>query len=141
MINKEPSILLVDDDSLVANALARMLRAKHYHVSICHDPKQALEFCDKFHFDLIITDQRMPVMDGTEFARLAKRKQSEVRVILISGYSDICKVNEACELGVVHYYVSKPWDNRKLIEVIDDQLLLADMRDSLQQEFKITAVA
>ncbi len=140
MLDKKTSILLVDDDSLVANSLARMLRAKRYNVSICHDPARALAFCDKFQFDLIITDQRMPLMDGTEFARLARRKQPYTRVVLISGYSDTCKVEEACDSGVVHHYVSKPWDNTKLIEVIDEQLLIAELRDSFQQDFRAIAM-
>jgi CheY-like chemotaxis protein len=109
----EPNtILLVDDDSLVANSLARLLRTKGYDVSICPDPKAALVICKKRTFDLIITDQHMPVMYGTEFAQQAKKLQPAARIILISSYSDFEQV-------------LKPWDNSNLLKVVDEQLQLS----------------
>ena len=109
----EPNtILLVDDDSLVANSLARLLRTKGYDVSMCPDPKAALVICKKRTFDLIITDQHMPVMYGTEFAQQAKKLQPAARIILISSYSDFEQV-------------LKPWDNSDLLKVVDEQLQLS----------------
>lgn len=116
------SILLIDDDLLVANSLARMLRHRNYDVSICPDPQSALTFCDKMKFDLIITDQRMPVMNGTDFAVLAKARQPWVRVLLISGYSDEEKVEQALSGGYIHQHVRKPWDNLQLLALIEEQL-------------------
>ena len=122
MSNKAVSILLVDDDKLVASSLARMLRSNRYEVSISPDPKHALAFCEKIKFDLVITDQRMPVMDGTEFAAAVKNLQPEAKVILVSGYSDAAKVSDALSNNVIEEYVGKPWDNRKLLELVERQL-------------------
>lgn len=119
------TILLVDDDSLVANSLGRLLRAKGYDVSISPDPKAALALCKKRTFDLIITDQRMPVMYGTEFAVEAKKLQPAARVILISGYSDHEKVINAFNMDAINQHVLKPWDNHNLLEVVDEQLHLS----------------
>ena len=55
MNSKGYSILLVDDDTLVANSLARLLRMRGYDVSICPDPKAALDLCKRLSFDLIIS--------------------------------------------------------------------------------------
>lgn len=131
MSKTKKSILLIDDDKLVANSLARMLRGKKYDVSICPDPNQALSFCAKLTFDLIITDQRMPVMDGTEFAAMAKRLQPQARVILISGYSDQQKVSEALNQDVVHHYLPKPWDNSDLLEIVNDQLAASQIGEAI----------
>ena len=130
MLTPRKSILLIDDDSLVANSLARMLRGRDYDVSICPDPKSALVFCERMKFDLIITDQRMPVMNGTEFAVQAKALQPTARVILISGYSDKESVVRALDNEIVHLFVCKPWDNTQLLKMVDDQLEVATLSDN-----------
>lgn len=130
MLTPRKSILLIDDDSLVANSLARMLRGRDYDVSICPDPKSALVFCERMKFDLIITDQRMPVMNGTEFAVQAKALQPTARVILISGYSDKESVVRALDNEIVHLFVCKPWDNTQLLKMVDDQLEVATLTDN-----------
>lgn len=119
---KTSSILLVDDDSLVANALARMLRARNYDVSISPDPKSALERCGKMEFKLIITDQRMPVMYGTEFAAMVKPLQPNARIMLISGYCNQDQASEALDLEAIDRLVLKPWDNAELLSAIEEEL-------------------
>lgn len=134
MSNTRKSILLIDDDSLVANSLARMLRSKQFDVSICPDPKSALAFCDRMQFDLIITDQRMPVMNGTEFAALAKPKQPQARCILISGYSDCASVIDAFNKEYIHQHVKKPWDNAQLLNVVEEQIQLGEEEEPIARE-------
>ncbi len=134
MSNRRKSILLIDDDSLVANSLARMLRSRQFDVSICPDPKSALAFCDRMKFDLIITDQRMPVMNGTEFAARAKEKQPQARCILISGYSDCASVIDAFNKEHIHQHVSKPWDNSYLLKVVDEQIQLGEKKEAIERE-------
>ena len=134
MNTRQKSILLIDDDSLVANSLARMLRSKHLDVSICPDPKSALAFCDRMKFDLIITDQRMPVMTGTEFAAEVKDKQPQARCILISGYSDCASVIDAFNKEHIHQHVSKPWDNSYLLKVVDEQIQLGEEGKTTERE-------
>lgn len=116
------SILLIDDDMLVATSLARLLRRNNFEVSLCPDPKSALNFCKKIKFDLIITDQRMPVMDGTEFAEKVNKLQPQVRIILISGYSDKEKVRIAHDKHYIHKFVSKPWENNELVSIIKKEI-------------------
>ncbi|MCG8415073.1 MAG: response regulator [Pseudomonadales bacterium] len=134
MSNRQKSVLLIDDDSLVANSLARMLRSKQFDVSICPDPKSALAFCDRMKFDLIITDQRMPVMTGTEFAAEVKDKQPQARCIRISGYSDGASVRDAFNKEHIHRHVSKPWDNSYLLKVVDEQIQLGEEGKTTERE-------
>jgi len=116
------SVLLVEDDSLVASSLARMLRLKKFDVSICPDPKKALELCDKRQFDLIITDQKMPVMTGTEFAAIAKDRQPNARTLLISGYIDEKDAAAALENDHINRFVSKPWHNEDILSIVESEL-------------------
>ena len=73
-------------------------------------------------FDLILSDQRMPGMLGTEFFELVTRDHPDIRRILISGYSDFSKVTEAFNDGVIHKFVVKPWNNEQLRALVADQL-------------------
>ena len=116
------SVLLVEDDSLVASSLARMLRLKKFDVSICPDPKKALELCDKRQFDLIITDQKMPVMTGTEFAAIAKDRQPNACTLLISGYIGEKDAAAALENDHINRFVSKPWHNEDILSIVESEL-------------------
>lgn len=116
------SILLLEDDALVAKSLARMLRLKKFDVSICPDPNTALELCSKRKFDLIITDQMMPVMKGTEFVELAKAMQPDAHTLLISGYIGKDKAEEALRSDHIQKFVSKPWHNEDIINIVENEL-------------------
>lgn len=69
-------ILLVDDEPMVKIALKTLLRWEDYGFSICataSDGKEALDFIDKFHPEIIITDLKMPIMDGLELIKALKK--------------------------------------------------------------------
>ncbi len=127
MISSDISILLLDDDRLVASSLARLLRSESYDVTLCSDPKTALKFCDKMAFQIIITDQRMPVMNGTNFAQLVRSKQPYARVILITGYGDHEKMNEALACNAIQLMVSKPWDNERFLKQVREQVEIGSL--------------
>ena len=124
MTNKQAdyAILLVEDDRLVGRSLARMLHSKKLDVSICSDPVAALALCEKRQFDLIITDQRLPVMNGTELAMRVRRFQPNARIMLISGYSDREKITKAINSGAINRFFPKPWDNTEVLGVVEDEL-------------------
>ncbi|MFT7547831.1 MAG: response regulator RpfG family c-di-GMP phosphodiesterase [Candidatus Azotimanducaceae bacterium] len=123
--NKQYSILLLDDDSLVVNSLARVLRYNKYDVSICRDPIAAVSLCEKMQFDLIITDQRMPIMTGIEFASKVRLQQPGARIVLISGYNDYVPVIEAFNSETIHRFVFKPWSNDVFVDIVQEQLEVA----------------
>ncbi|MFT4815738.1 MAG: two-component system response regulator HupR/HoxA [Pseudohongiellaceae bacterium] len=124
-LDKEYSILLLDDDILVVNSLARVLRYNKYDVSICRDPIAAVSLCEKMQFDLIITDQRMPVMTGIEFASKVRGQQPGARIVLISGYNDYVRVIEAFNSETIHRFVFKPWSNEDFMDIVQEQLEVA----------------
>ncbi len=116
------SILIIDDDENVLRSLARLLRDPEYGISCFSDPAEALIHCTTRSFDLVLSDQRMPSMQGTEFFEQLAALQPETRRILISGYSDFSSVINAFNLGVIHKFVLKPWDNAQLKSLVAEQL-------------------
>ena len=95
-----------------------MLRIKGYDVSISPGPVAAIKLCKNMSFYLIITDQRMPVIYGSELATVAKHLQPATKIILISGSSErMCDIDT---MMAVDDYVQKPRDNSQILEVINE---------------------
>lgn len=124
------SILILDDDDHVLKSLSRLLRTSNYGLSCFSDPQEALIQCATRPFDLILSDQRMPGMMGTEFFAQVAQLQPETRRILISGYSDFTSVTDAFNAGVIHKFIVKPWDNDQLRDFVAEQLVLKNRGES-----------
>lgn len=112
------NILFVDDDKNVLNGLRRRLRSTcpEWNTSFASSGAEALSLCDKSSFDVVVSDMRMPGMDGAELLeRIQKINPDTVRIIL-SGYSD----DEAIlrTVGPAQRYLAKPCDDKVLIETI-----------------------
>ncbi len=120
------SLLLLDDDEHVLKSLSRLLRSEDYALSRFSDPMEALIQCTTREFDLILSDQRMPGMTGTEFFAQIATLYPQSRRLLISGYSDFEAVTEAFNLNVIHKFIVKPWDNDQLKALIEEQLAIKD---------------
>lgn len=116
------SILLVDDDEYVLKSLVRLLKQESYAISQFQNPREALIQCNTRSFDLIISDQRMPGISGTEFFTEVAKVLPDARRILISGYSDFGAVTDAFNDQIIHKFVVKPWNNNTLKALVADQL-------------------
>jgi DNA-binding NtrC family response regulator len=117
------NILLVDDDENVVFAAERMLKQLGYHVTAGTDPCRALQlFRDQPDgFDLVITDQTMPQMNGTELARELTRIRPSVPVILCTGYDPTISgaANEFEEPAeFIRELIMKPLERREIAAII-----------------------
>jgi len=83
-------ILLVDDEQLIASALAHVLRSAGYHIDVAYNGQEALERVSGVHYDLIICDVKMPVMDGEAFYLQLRSSHPSVskRVVFCTAYAD-----------------------------------------------------
>jgi len=101
-----------------------MLENLGYEVAISTNSEEALEMfrSDPEDFDLIITDQSMPVLTGTQLARELKRIKADVPVILVSGFSASILSRELADSGIVHC-IAKPIVIDELAQVISSALL------------------
>ena len=125
-------ILAVDDEKDNLDLLKRALR-KDYEVFSSTSPQEALVLLEDHDFHVILSDQRMPDMAGTEFlAQSLERQPSAIR-ILITGYSDIDAVIDAINKGSIHRFIKKPWRKEELIrEIHTTEKLLTLMLENRQ---------
>lgn len=88
-------ILIVDDNALGLAARRSVLQELGHRVHTCSSPQDALEQCKAHDFDLVITDYRMPQMDGTQFIQELRKDHPDIPVILISGFTDALGLSES----------------------------------------------
>jgi len=113
-------VLVVDDEPQVGKALRRLLEMEKLE-SVCADSgESALEILKSATqpFSLIISDQKMPGMEGTQFLEHSKTLHPETIRFLITGYSQMETIINAVNKGAVQRYISKPWNNDELLVAI-----------------------
>jgi DNA-binding NtrC family response regulator len=91
MMGAKENLLIIDDEIEVLNTLKRVFH-KDYNLHITESPKEAFEIMDKFDIGVILCDQRMPEMKGTEFFKKVKDLYPDTIRILITGYSELSDV-------------------------------------------------
>ncbi len=102
-------LLLVDDEKEVVRSLRRLFRKK-YTVLMAESAEAARSIMAETQAQVVISDQRMPVMTGTELFHHLKADYPDTIRILLTGYSDIQAVIEAVNEGDVFHYLGKPWE-------------------------------
>lgn len=112
-------ILLVDDEVQVLKALMRAFLDTEYEVYSAEGGKEALEMLEKEDFDLVISDMRMPNMDGYQFLWEVKGRYPKILRVILSGYADEEIVFKALQRNIAKLYIFKPWENEKLIKLVD----------------------
>lgn len=115
-------ILLVDDEESVLNTLRRSFRKQPYEIHTATSGSDGLALMSEHSFDLIVSDMRMPEMDGAEFLSKAKEKQPMVERLLLTGYSDMDETVRAINDGGIFGYLSKPWDADQLNALVKSAL-------------------
>lgn len=106
------NVLIVDDEHLVLSGIRRALFNSGWKMSFANSALHALEKMSKYSFDFVVTDMRMPGMDGAQLLeKISDQYPSSVRIML-SGYSDYEAVKRAT--FVAHQWFSKPCDPKKL---------------------------
>ena len=108
------TLLLVDDEKNVLNALVRLFRKDGYRVYAVTDPHQAFDVLAQNEVQVIVSDQRMPGMTGTEFFSKVKDLYPDTFRIVLSGYTDLKSVTEAVNHGFIYKFLIKPWDDAEL---------------------------
>ncbi len=116
----ESSVLWVDDDPYILRSLRRLLRNEQYQLRIAHGGAEALAQLETMPAQVIVSDQRMPDMTGTEFLEVvAQRFPNTVRVVL-SGYADAGAIVDAVNRGSIYKFLTKPWNDDQLRQTIRD---------------------
>lgn len=116
------NILIVDDEHDVLNALRRVFRNPKYKVHTFEDSFLALDALKELRADLIISDMRMPKMDGAEFLCRAKELRPLAPRILLTGHADKEDTVRAINAGEIFAYVSKPWNNEQFLNLAEEAI-------------------
>lgn len=115
--DKKIKILYVDDEMHNLMSFKATFRIK-YDVMTAISGEEAIKLLDNNEIHVIITDQRMPGMTGTEFLESILDRHSDVMRILLTGYADINAVIDAVNKGKIFHYLSKPWNEKELDDTI-----------------------
>jgi CheY-like chemotaxis protein len=120
-------ILLVDDNAELRRGLRRMLERAGHAVTTASSGREAAELVGSRHFDVVLSDVRMPDMDGIELLRVVHEQDADLPVVLVSGEPDLDSALKAVEYGALEY-LSKPIETQKLRASIERALVLRRRR-------------
>ncbi|MDP5240397.1 response regulator [Uliginosibacterium sp. 31-16] len=123
-----PVILLVDDEPNVLSALRRLLRPSGYSVLTAESGGAALTLLEAQPVDLIISDMRMPGMNGAELLALTRERWPATMRLLLTGYAEVSSAIAAINEGGIYRYIAKPWDDTELLKTLAQALELCGLQ-------------
>jgi response regulator RpfG family c-di-GMP phosphodiesterase len=116
------TLLFVDDEASILSALRRLFRPVGYRILTAEGGVEALDILGKEEVDLVVSDMRMPNMDGAAFLREVRARWPGVVRLLLTGYSDISSTIDAINHGEIYRYISKPWNDDEILHTVKDAL-------------------
>lgn len=108
------TVLLVDDEPHVLAALRRLLRKEGWKLLLAGSGQEGLRLLAANRVDLVVSDMRMPHMDGAAFLRQVRRQYPQVTRLVLTGYAEREAVQRAIEQAGIHEMITKPWDDEEL---------------------------
>jgi response regulator RpfG family c-di-GMP phosphodiesterase len=117
-------LLCVDDEINVLNSLKRLFRKEGYRLLTTSSGVEALKLLQENPVQMIISDQRMPEMSGTELMAKVKALYPDMIRIILTGYTDVDTITESINQGHIYKFFLKPWN---------DQSLVLEIRQALKQ--------
>jgi CheY-like chemotaxis protein len=114
MSENQHTILCVDDEPNILQSLRRLLRKEGYTLLLANSGDEGLKLLEEHQVHLIISDQRMPQMSGTEFLALVKERFPDVLRVILTGYTDVDSITESINKGHIYKFFLKPWNDHNL---------------------------
>ncbi|MFC3031365.1 response regulator [Pseudoalteromonas fenneropenaei] len=131
------SILLVDDESHILKSLTRLLLPLGFNVTSFIRPEDALEFLKSEYVHLILSDFRMPGLNGAEFLLQASRYNADAVGMILSGYTDYDMLVDTINSGVAFRFLQKPWSNEEVLTAITAGLQQYQAKLYLQKKYQL----
>ncbi len=134
---QEHRVLIIDDEAVVGKAIGRILDNLKIKSTYAESGEAGLERLKntKTPFSLIICDQRMPGMEGTQFLARAKKITPETIRVLMTGYSEMDTIITAVNKGAVQSYISKPWEHDDMVKAIQSGIAMYERHLDSDQLF------
>ncbi|HRZ86764.1 MAG TPA: response regulator [bacterium] len=124
---EEHTVLLVDDESYVLDALKRLLKEEQISIVTATSGQDALKILEAQKVSLVMTDQRMPAMTGLDLLKEIKMKYPNTVRVIVTGYTDLDVVIKAINEGEVYRFIPKPWNEEELKMTIRQALAQYDL--------------
>lgn len=116
-----PKILVLDDEEIVRVSCKKCLTPEGYDVDVAANGVEGLAMTENNRYDVILTDLKMPDMDGIEFLARVKERHPDTKVIMITGYSTVEHAVKAMRKGAYNY-IEKPFTPDALIDAVKEAL-------------------
>ena len=122
----QATLLFVDDEANILSSLKRLFRPLGYRIFTAEGGAQGLEIMARESVDLVVSDMRMPEMNGAQFLEKVREEWPDTVRILLTGYAEIDATIDAINKGQIYRYISKPWEENDITLIV---------RHALQQKF------
>jgi response regulator RpfG family c-di-GMP phosphodiesterase len=132
------TLLFVDDEPNILQALERLFWEEDYTILTAASGAEGLDCLENVKIALVISDQRMPQMDGVEFLRQVKERSPDTIRLLLTGYADINATIAAINDGEVYRYLVKPWNDEELKLVVRQALEQFALRAENERLHRLT---
>lgn len=125
-IKKSHTILFVDDEPRITSALKALFR-RHYKVLVANSAMNALDVLGENEVDVVVSDQRMPKMLGSEFLAIVSKRHPQTMRILLTGYMDKEAIVDSINEGEIYRYINKPWDNEEMRNLLSEATAASEL--------------
>ena len=125
VVESESTLLVLDDEENIRRSLVRLLRPDGYRILVAATADEAFSLLAAHNVQVVLSDQRMPGMNGTEFLGHVKNLYPDTVRMVLSGFTDVASVTEAINIGAIYKFLAKPWD---------DDALRAQVRDAFRRQ-------
>lgn len=112
------TLLFVDDETNILSSLKRLFRPLGYRIFTAESGLQGLEIMARESVDLVVSDMRMPEMNGAQFLEKVREKWPDTVRILLTGYAEIDATIDAINKGQIYRYISKPWEDNDITLIV-----------------------
>lgn len=124
-------ILFVDDEQNILNAIGRNLKKDdQWQITMESDVVQALELVTHENFDVIISDYKMPAMNGVEFLVFSRENNPQAKRMILSGQTDFSGLVNAINRAGIYHFLTKPLDSNQLQLAIENALTFKDLEEN-----------
>jgi DNA-binding NtrC family response regulator len=128
-MNDKITILFVDDDDKILSAIHRELMDEPYEFLLATSGQEALKILEQNEVAVLVSDMRMPQMDGMELLKIAKEKHPATIRMMISGHANITSLLKAINENIIYKFITKPWkDSEELKSIVKQAVNYYNLR-------------
>jgi FixJ family two-component response regulator len=133
MEQKNGKVLVLDDEQIVLDSITRILEGEKYEVKACHSADQALDALKAGEYDILITDLKMPGMDGIQAMEALAEVDPDLSMIMVTAYSTVDSAVKAMKLGAADY-IRKPFTPDQLVDLVDK--VMDDRKSRFERRYR-----